>query len=48
MRFRTSLCASAGLAVLAGGLGAAPALAQAGDDEDARRLGAVTVTAQRV
>ena len=48
MRFRTSLCASAGLAVLAGGLGAAPAIAQAGDDEDARRLGAVTVTAQRV
>lgn len=48
MRFRTSLCASAGLAVLAGGLGAAPALAQAGENEDARRLGAVTVTAQRV
>jgi iron complex outermembrane receptor protein len=48
MRFRTSLCASASLAVLVGGLGAAPALAQAGADEDARRLGAVTVTAQRV
>jgi len=48
MRFRTSLCASASFAVLVGGLGAAPALAQAGADEDARRLGAVTVTAQRV
>lgn len=48
MRFRTSLCASASFAVLVAGLGAAPALAQAGADEDARRLGAVTVTAQRV
>ncbi len=50
MRFRTSLSAGASLAVLLSGVSVFPAVAQETDpsEADARRLGAVTVTAQRV
>ncbi len=50
MRFRSSLCASASLAVLLGGVCAAPAFAQETEtrEPDTRRLSPVTVTAQRV
>ncbi|MFN7053969.1 TonB-dependent receptor [Hyphomonas sp.] len=49
MRFRTSLTAGASLAVLLSGAGMLPAFAQEDPaaDTDTRRLGAITVTAQR-
>lgn len=50
MRFRSSLSVSASLAVLLSGASLLPAVAQEADsaDADTRRLGAITVTAQRV
>lgn len=50
MRFRTSLSAGASIAVLIGGLTSLPAYAQNADEgaSETRRLGPVTVTAQRV
>lgn len=50
MRFRTSLSAGASLAVLLSGASVLPAVAQETDtsEPDTRRLGAVTVMAQRV
>ncbi|MFN3314879.1 MAG: TonB-dependent receptor, partial [Hyphomonas sp.] len=50
MRYRTSLSAGASLAVLLSGASVFPAMAQETDasEADTRRLGAVTVTAQRV
>ncbi|MFN3607625.1 MAG: TonB-dependent receptor [Hyphomonas sp.] len=50
MRFRSSLSVSASLAVLLSGASLLPAVAQESDaaDADTRRLGAITVTAQRV
>jgi iron complex outermembrane recepter protein len=50
MRFKTSLVASASFAVILSAAIGLPALAQeaATDETDTRRLGAVTVTAQRV
>ncbi len=48
MRLNSSLCLSASVVVLVGALSALPAQAQDAGDTYARRLGAVTVTAQRV